>query len=430
MKSLDRYALMPIKTQHSGQRAIVNKYLRNLFLCSKMAKPLTFRQVNMIDWTPAYLALTIKGLNDKMEIPLEIISHRNEFYTGKGKLYWKSPTLSALQVVPTTEVDNVLMKLYKDPLTTANSRDGLYSHVIKEYAGISKGKVVAFLKNQEAYQRHVAVPIPKVIVPVVTKSVNQMWQLDITFLQKFSGYNHQYNSILTCIDHFSKYAWTAALTTKEAKKTALCLKEILDTIGPNSWPLIIQTDNGTEFKGEFDRLLTDRRIKHHWSYAYAPQSQGAIERFNRTLKRKLFGYLSQTGGKDWTNYLQDITTNYNNTRHGTLGAHTPYEIYWGTPGEQKHEKNVAQLKDKNVERYKAAVKSMNQQPDDLEIGNWVRVSKFVWNPTVEEENFAKYTKGAMMKKYYSNWTKEVFQGCWHLKPTRERSEVVSKSKAL
>ena len=159
----------------------VNKYLRNLFLCSKMAKPLTFRQVNMIDWTPAYLALTIKGLNDKMEIPLEIISHRNEFYTGKGKLYWKSPTLSALQVVPTTEVDNVLMKLYKDPLTTANSRDGLYSHVIKEYAGISKGKVVAFLKNQEAYQRHVAVPIPKVIVPVVTNLSNQMWELHVAF---------------------------------------------------------------------------------------------------------------------------------------------------------------------------------------------------------------------------------------------------------
>ena len=45
-----------------------------------------------------------------------------------------------------------------------------------------------------------------------------------------------------------------------------------------------------------------------------PQSQGVVERVNQTLKKMLFNFQS-----DWSNHLQEITLNYNNTRHSTTG---------------------------------------------------------------------------------------------------------------
>lgn len=41
-------------------------------------------------------------------------------------------------------------------------------------------------------------------------------------------------------------------------------------------PTIIQTDQGTEFKGMFDELCSRRNIRHIRSRVYHPESQGKV----------------------------------------------------------------------------------------------------------------------------------------------------------
>jgi transposase InsO family protein len=45
----------------------------------------------------------------------------------------------------------------------------------------------------------------------------------------------------------------------------------------------IRSDNGTEFKNSFHKLLEEEGIKHEFSSPYTPQQNGVVERKNRTL---------------------------------------------------------------------------------------------------------------------------------------------------
>lgn len=49
---------------------------------------------------------------------------------------------------------------------------------------------------------------------------------------------------------------------------------------------IVQTDNGLEFMGEFDRYLKEKEIEHHFIYPRCPKINGHIERSNRSLKEE------------------------------------------------------------------------------------------------------------------------------------------------
>ena len=89
---------------------------------------------------------------------------------------------------------------------------------------------------------------------------------------------------MSVVDHFTKYAWTRALKSKSGDDTRQAMKSILDSV--SLYPKRIQTDNGKEFSTSFSVLLKTYKISHTKSYSYAPESQGGVERFNRTIKSK------------------------------------------------------------------------------------------------------------------------------------------------
>jgi transposase InsO family protein len=45
----------------------------------------------------------------------------------------------------------------------------------------------------------------------------------------------------------------------------------------------IQTDNGSEFLGEFTKALKKKDIKHYFNYPRYPKGQAYVERMNRIL---------------------------------------------------------------------------------------------------------------------------------------------------
>jgi len=67
------------------------------------------------------------------------------------------------------------------------------------------------------------------------------------------------------------------------------LKQILTQV---DYPIhTIQTDNGSEFKGFFDKAIQDLgKIKHLWSYPRSPKTNGYVERFNWTIQDEFIDY--------------------------------------------------------------------------------------------------------------------------------------------
>jgi hypothetical protein len=79
-------------------------------------------------------------------------------------------------------------------------------------------------------------------------------------------------------------------------------------------PKTIQTDNGTEFKGEFNKTITDKGIKQIYGEPYHSTSQGVVERMNRTIRNKILKLKLLNGGDNvWADKMDEIEFSINAT---------------------------------------------------------------------------------------------------------------------
>jgi hypothetical protein len=89
---------------------------------------------------------------------------------------------------------------------------------------------------------------------------------------------------LVIVDDYSRYTWVYFFKHKYKTQQTIkgFIKEVEHQYGQDI--LIIQSDNGTEFKNyTVNEFLSDEGIHHQYSTPYTPQQNGVAERKNRTL---------------------------------------------------------------------------------------------------------------------------------------------------
>ncbi|CAF3722786.1 unnamed protein product, partial [Rotaria sp. Silwood1] len=136
----------------------------------------------------------------------------------------------------------------------------------------------------------------------------------------------EFRYALVIVDIFSRYLLLRPLKSKSSAEVSDHLELIFREHGT---PSIIQTDQGTEFQGVFDDLCNKRNIRHIRSRAYHPESQGKIERLNRSWKNKMFFDVIINGNNDWVANLSSYSEIYNQSKHRGLGNLTPFFVYFG-----------------------------------------------------------------------------------------------------
>jgi transposase InsO family protein len=103
------------------------------------------------------------------------------------------------------------------------------------------------------------------------------------------------------------------------------LKEVIARYGT---PQQLLSDRGSSFTGNLIRtiykILGTKKI---FTTAYHPQTNGAVERFNSTLKNMLAMYVNNTHD-NWEEYLTLVTYAYNSTPHTTTG-YSPFHLLFG-----------------------------------------------------------------------------------------------------
>ena len=72
----------------------------------------------------------------------------------------------------------------------------------------------------------------------------------------------------------------------------------------------VLTDDGGEFKGNFDKFLKEEKITHYLTLPGQPQANGMVERSNGKLKMILAKYRDSKGG-GWSNNLISSVDIYN-----------------------------------------------------------------------------------------------------------------------
>ena len=122
-----------------------------------------------------------------------------------------------------------------------------------------------------------------------------------------SSYGSSY--ILIAIDTLTKFAVTKATTSADALTVAKFL--LNDVVTKYGFITYFSSDRGTHFDNELiSTLCSQLKIVKQSSTAYRPQSQGLVERFNKTITILLRHYTNEDK-KNWNPLVPFVTFSYN-----------------------------------------------------------------------------------------------------------------------
>ena len=183
---------------------------------------------------------------------------------------------------------------------------------------VTRQAVIQFLKGEQAYTLHKPARRRYVRNRTYVAGIDAQWQADLADMQAIARQNGGARYLLTVIDVFSKYAWVAPVKSKDAKTVTEAFHQVLVTAAPRH-PGRLQTDKGKEFfNSNFASLMKRRKIEH---FASESDKKAAVaERFNRTIKTRIWTYLSDRGTVRWVDVIQQLVDAYNHSRHRSIGV--------------------------------------------------------------------------------------------------------------
>ena len=188
-------------------------------------------------------------------------------------------------------------------------------------------------------------------------------------MQLMSKFNKGFRFLLCAIDIFRKYAWVIPLKDKKGVSIVNDFQKILKE--SDRKPNKIWIDKGSEFyNNSFKKWLKDNHIE---MYSIHNEGKSVVaERFIRTLKSKIYKYMTSISKNKNINKLGDIADEYNNTYHRTIKM-KPIDVKDNT--------------------YIDFEKEVNDKDPKFKEDDHARISKY---------------KNIFAKGYTPNWSEEVF----------------------
>lgn len=108
--------------------------------------------------------------------------------------------------------------------------------------------------------------------------------------------------IITAIDVKSKFGYAYSSLSSRSAKDFMSKVEYVFPFKIKR----IQTDNGSEFEKEFDKYIKEKGLTHYYNYPRHPQSNGCVERFNRTIRENFIDFTEETIFDDIMGYNRKL----------------------------------------------------------------------------------------------------------------------------
>ncbi|MCG8432149.1 MAG: transposase family protein, partial [Candidatus Omnitrophica bacterium] len=275
-------------------------------------------------------------------------------------------------------MDDVLKEIYYDPKHPASfSGPKKLFQEAKKRTDITLKQVGDWLASQENYTLHKELRRKFPRSRVFVEGIDSQWQGDLMDLSRLASENDGFKFALLVVDVYSRHVWTAPMKNKTGTETVRALKKILDSTTRQMQIFI--SDAGKEFlNGSLQAFLKSKGIRHvtmrnETKAMYA-------ERAIKTIKTKLFKYMTQEGKFRWIDVLADVTKAYNHTQHRSLGR-SPVEVTKDTEDESRIQQYFLRRKVKPKSSFKYA------------LGDVVRISRL---------------KRPFERQYDEKWTGELF----------------------
>jgi len=232
-----------------------------------------------------------------------------------------------------------------------------------------KQKALEYLKTQDSYTLHKPVVRKFRRRKYTVKGLNDLVQMDLADLSSLSRWNGGIKYLLIWIDCYSRYLRVVPLKNKSAGTVTEAVNSLLQA----QVPVNIQTDKGTEFRNQ---QLQDVFKNHNINFytTQDPDTKAAFaERVIRTIKSRIYRYMTLKSTKRYIDVLQDLVTSYNSSKHRSIGM-APKDV-------TEKSINIAEGSHKSIKAHK------------YNVGDRVRIP---------------LEKTAFSRGYTPNWTTEYF----------------------
>jgi transposase InsO family protein len=218
-----------------------------------------------------------------------------------------------------TATTKLLEKIYFDPKSSSSAfttPHTVYLEARRRNPAITLKQVSDYLAAQEVYSIHRPKRQRFLRNRVVAVAIDSDWQSDLCDMQALEKKNRGYNYILTVIDVLSKYAWAEPIKKKKPENLVEAFRKILKE--SDRKPSRLFTDRGTEFLGRpFREFLEEQGI--HQLYSHNDTVKASVaERYNRTLKTRLWKFFSYANSKKYLAILPHIVSAINHSYHRSI----------------------------------------------------------------------------------------------------------------
>lgn len=304
--------------------------------------------------------------------------------TNKTKIKKESTKIKNESKKIKKENNDKIIEKYYEKIKEPGSFGGIkkiYNELRKKHKNIKEDDIKNFLGQKDEYTLHKPIIRKFNRNKVIVSGIDDIWQMDLVDMKAYKNENNNVTFILTIIDVFSKYAWGRMLPDKKAETV---LKAIISVIKTSKRkPKKIHTDEGTEFFNKnIKNYLVKENIKLYNTHSFLKAS--IVERFNRTLKEKMWRYFTSIKSKKYYDKFDEFFVSYNSSYHKSIKM---------SPDKVKKSNSAQVFKnlynfDRDEGEYITDVKVL------FKIGDFVRISKY---------------KKIFDKGYEANWTNEVFE---------------------
>jgi transposase InsO family protein len=296
-------------------------------------------------------------------------------------------------------IDKQLANLYYAPGDPASygGVDRLYERARDLNLPVDRHRVRKFLTEQVTYELHKPARQRFARNQTLVSNIDDQWQADLADMRDVSKDNDRFNYLLTCIDVLSRYAWVIPVRSKTSTHMRAAIQQLFALAAPRK-PKRMQTDKGNEFhNAQVRKHLTDQGIELFSTNS--DHKAAIVERFNRTLKARIFKHFTAQSTRRYINVLQDIVCSYNHCFHRTIGQR-PVDVVTREDGKAVWRRVYYDSKEARLRRADAYPTNTDNITN---VGDHVRLSRW---------------KGRFEKGYVPSWSREHFQVKSVTKPRR------------
>ena len=206
-------------------------------------------------------------------------------------------------------MNTLLTNIYEDHSNPSGLAgiNKLYKEVRKLYPEIKRSDVISFLNKQRTYTLHKETkkkfPRRKILAP----KPRVILSCDLADLSELQKYNKGVRYVLFCIDVFSRYLQIALLKNKTGSSSKNALQLILEKDQSKGYSRLF-TDLGGEFYNKHVADYLNRRNIKLYSNFSREVKAALAERVIRSVKSKIYKYLTLNNTLKYIDVLPDIAT--------------------------------------------------------------------------------------------------------------------------